>query len=88
MNLPEHLIGKDILPNHILKKTGEAFDDELFDASGGGAEGELAHSSEFKRYNLPPEIQITSGARGGKETAPPSASSESGDQQMAPQLTQ
>merc|ERR550532_2393694 len=25
-NLPEHLVGNEILPEHILKKTGEAYD--------------------------------------------------------------
>ena len=63
MNLPEHLIGQDILPNHILKKTGEALvdnDEEL----------DIVHpESEYKRYNLPAEIQVTRGSsfRNGKE---------------------
>ena len=67
MNLPEHLIGKDILPNHILKKTGEAFvDDKVADNEQEDDELELV---QFKRYNLPAEIQITSGTgnRRGKE---------------------
>ena len=67
MNLPEHLIGKDILPNHILKRTGEAFvDDKIDDNEQEDDELELV---QFKRYNLPAEIQITSGTgnRRGKE---------------------
>lgn len=70
MNLPEHLIGKDILPNHILKKTGEAFvDDKINDKEQEDDELELV---QFKRYNLPAEIQITSGTghRRGKELEP------------------
>ena len=67
MNLPEHLIGKEILPNHILKKTGEALvDDEIADTEQEDDDLELV---TFKRYNLPAEIQITSGTgnRRGKE---------------------
>ena len=78
MNLPEHLIGKDILPNHILKKTGEAFvEDEITDNDQEDDELELV---QFKRYNLPAEIQITSGTgnRRGKELEPgPGAEEES-----------
>ena len=76
MNLPEHLIGKDILPNHILKKTGEAFvDDEITDIDQEDDELELV---QFKRYNLPAEIQITSGTgnRRSKELEPGPGSQE------------
>ena len=70
MNLPEHLIGKEILPDHILKRTGEAFDDEQIELN--DADGEnltIVKGSDYKRYNLPAEIQITSGSpfRNGKE---------------------
>ena len=76
MNLPEHLIGKDILPNHILKKTREAFvDDEITDNDQEDDELELV---QFKRYNLPAEIQITSGTgnRRAKELEPGPGSQE------------
>ena len=85
MNLPEHLIGSDILPSHILKKTGEALvDDEVAVKETDDSELELV---QFKRYNLPPEIQITSGTgnRRGKELEPgpgPGPGEESDDRQM------
>ena len=68
MNLPEHLIGKDILPNHILKRTGEAFVDDKINDNEQEEDDEL-ELVQFKRYNLPAEIQITSGTgnRRGKE---------------------
>ena len=80
MNLPEHLIGKDILPNHILKRTGEAFvDDKIDDNEQEDDELELV---QFKRYNLPAEIQITSGTGGrrGKELEPGSESEEESEE--------
>ena len=65
MNLPEHLLGKEILPNHIMKKMGTVATDEEADE-----EELLENSSKYKRYHIPPEIQIThSGTpfRSGKE---------------------
>ena len=70
MNLPEHLIGKEILPDHILKRTGEAFDDDQIDLADDYDENlSIVKASDYKRYNLPAEIQITSGSpfRNGKE---------------------
>ena len=80
MNLPEHLLGKEILPNHIIKRMGNLATDEILheysddysdDEMGGNEEDNLlANSSKYKRYHLPPEIQITqsrSPARSGKE---------------------
>ena len=87
MNLPEHLIGKDILPNHILKKTGEAFvDDEITDNDQEDDELELV---QFKRYNLPAEIQITSGTgnRRGKELDPGPGSEEESERWSDDQMT-
>jgi len=69
MNLPEHLLGKEILPNHILKKMGKvATDEDSSDYS--DVSDEDQNSSKYKRYHIPPEIQIThSGTpfRSGKE---------------------
>ena len=67
MNLPEHLIGKEILPDHILKRTGVALDDDQYDVE--DEDLTIVKASDYKRYNLPAEIQITSGSpfRNGKE---------------------
>ena len=70
MNLPEHLVGQELLPDHILKKMGTAADtfedyaEEEMSAS--DEELELDSASKYKRYHIPPEIQITLG-RNGKE---------------------
>ena len=73
-NLPEYLVGKDILPNHILKKTGEAFvddyestNDEVQDTAVDASN--IVNKSKFKRYHLPPEVQITHGRRSSKQIA-------------------
>ena len=71
-NLPEYLVGKDILPNHILKKTGEAFVDD-YDSTEDADESldtsNIINKSKFKRYHLPPEVQITHGRRSSKQIA-------------------
>ena len=68
-NLPEHLVGRDILPNHILKKMGEAYvDDERDQVTENDPAAELiVNKSKFKRYHLPPEVQITHGRRKRKQ---------------------
>ena len=70
MNLPEHLVGQELLPNHILKKMGTAagaFDDYSEEEMSTTDEEEmLDKASKYKRYHIPPEIQITLG-RNGKE---------------------
>ena len=68
MNLPEHLVGQDLLPDHILKKMGTAADTfEDYTGEEMSATGEeLDPASKYKRYHIPPEIQITLG-RNGKE---------------------
>ena len=68
MNLPEHLVGQDLLPDHILKKMGTAADSSE-DYPGEEislTDEELDSASKYKRYHIPPEIQITLG-RNGKE---------------------
>ena len=76
MNLPEHLLGQEILPNHILKKMGSVPTDEILhdysDEEGDVSEEDplLLNSSKYKRYHLPPEVQITQSGppfRNGKE---------------------
>ena len=91
-NLPEHLVGNDILPEHILrKKMGEiqetikklVAEQEKDEKEGGEEEEEEEHNSDlqlvnnknvfvvtgipnletklkFRRYQLPPEVRITS----------------------------
>ena len=90
-NLPEHLVGNDILPEHILrKKMGEIQEtikklvaEQEKDEKEGGEEEEEEHTSDlqlvndrklfvvtgipnletklkFRRYQLPPEVRITS----------------------------
>ena len=71
MNLPEHLVGQELLPDHILKKMGTAadtFEDyaEGEEMSATDEEQILDSASKYKRYHIPPEIQITLG-RNGKE---------------------
>ena len=56
-NIPEHLAGKQILPEHILKKTGEAVEESTEAAS----LPTLLNKSKFRRYNVPPEVRITHG---------------------------
>ena len=81
MNLPEHLLGKEILPNHIIKRMGSLATDEILhdysddETSETEEDNLLANSSKYKRYHLPPEIQVTqsrSPVRSGKELAKPS----------------
>lgn len=76
MNLPEHLLGQEILPNHILKKMGSVPTDEILhdysDEERDVSEEDplLLNSSKYKRYHLPPEVQITQSGppfRNGKE---------------------
>ena len=70
MNLPEHLVGQELLPDHIIKKMGTAADtfedyaDEEMSVT--DEEAMLDNASKYKRYHIPPEIQITLG-RDGKE---------------------
>ena len=69
MNLPEHLVGQELLPDHILKKMGTAadtFDYADEEMSVTDEEVMLDNASKYKRYHIPPEIQITLG-RDGKE---------------------
>jgi len=82
MNLPEHLIGKEILPDHILKRTGEPFDDDQIELADDYDENlSIVKASDYKRYNLPAEIQITSGSpfRNGKEIETGSDKSQESD---------
>ena len=55
-NLPDYLVGQQILPNHILKKTGLL--NEVNEEK--NIEPEIINKSKFKRYNVPPEVRITS----------------------------
>jgi len=80
-NLPEHLVGNEILPEHILKKTGEAFEAVNEDSESTTRKVFtvtqpdtipiiLNNASKFKRYQIPPEVQITHNQqpfRSGKE---------------------
>ena len=58
-NLPEHLIGQHILPDHILKRTGELSEDANEINTEDSLKPEILNKSKFKRYNVPPEIIIT-----------------------------
>eukprot|EP00090_Calanus_glacialis_P004778 TRINITY_DN13582_c0_g1_i1.p1 TRINITY_DN13582_c0_g1~~TRINITY_DN13582_c0_g1_i1.p1 ORF type:complete len:1386 (+),score=289.54 TRINITY_DN13582_c0_g1_i1:332-4489(+) len=69
-NLPEHLVGNEILPQHILKKTGEAYDPLNPDTESSTRKVFtvtqpdnlpiiLNNASKFKRYQIPPEVRIT-----------------------------
>jgi len=69
-NLPEHLVGNEILPEHILKKTGEAYDPYRQDTESSTKKVYtvtqpdnlpiiLNNASKFKRYQIPPEVRIT-----------------------------
>ncbi len=51
-NLPEHLVGNEILPEHILKKTGELFSEPERE--------ETSTSKVFLRYHVPPEVRVRS----------------------------
>ena len=66
MNLPEHLVGQELLPDHILKKMGTAADTSEDYPGEEISDEELESDSKYKRYHIPPEIQITLG-RNGKE---------------------
>jgi len=81
-NLPEHLVGNEILPGHILKKTGEAYDPlnlltesstrKVFTVTQpDNLPVILNNASKFKRYQIPPEVRITHNQqlpqRNGKE---------------------
>ena len=61
-NLPEHIVGQDLLPEHILKRTGELESDTLDEPSPSLPEI-INKSSQFKRYNVPPEVRITHGVQ-------------------------
>jgi hypothetical protein len=89
-NLPEHLVGNEILPKHILKKTGEAYDPHRQDSESSTNKVFtvtqpdtvpiiLNNASKFKRYQIPPEVQITHSQqpfRTGKEIGSGDAASE------------
>ena len=62
-NLPEHTVGQDVLPEHILKKTGEinssSSEIESLTQLSPSLPEIITKASKFKRYNVPPEVQIT-----------------------------
>lgn len=62
--LPEHLQGNQLLPEHLLKRTGSVDPTEESLPA-------LVNKSKFRRYHVPPEVRIRSGVLGdgrvGKE---------------------
>ena len=67
-NLPTHLVGNHILPEHILKRTGElaAAEDKneveaMFASTTTTVLPKIVSKSKFKRYHVPPEVRITHG---------------------------
>ena len=73
-NLPEYLVGQDILPEHILKKSGLQYEDGdatanldsinannvIINKNSADSRPQIVNKSKFKRYNVPPEVRITS----------------------------
>ena len=62
MNLPEHLVGNEILPQHILKRAGEPAAESEAGAvtlNSGAAPVIINNASKFRRYQIPPEVRVT-----------------------------